>query len=216
MANTGLFYIAFDIAKKSDEVLNAQDGETPVCHENLFYLIDSTGYQSYVRFSTSHSTITSGLSSWNTLAATYLPEGTIRVETVVDLDNDKVYIYENGVLAGTANYTRDINRLCVSLSNGIAYFDNFAIIHYPSKSLLPTFSLTECEYNATDKTISVILKSDLKVPYGDIFYTAPYGISLKDLAPESFLVSSSEGNNVTVTEVVRGEKAGEYIIKLSN
>lgn len=215
IANSGLFYIAFDIAKKSDEELNAQDGETPLCHENLFYLIDSTDYQSYVRFSTSHSAITSGMSNWNTLASTYLPGGTVRVETVIDLDNDKLYLYENGVEVGKADYTRDIKRLCVSLSNGIGYFDNFSIVHYPLKSLLPTYSMTSCEYNAEDNTISVILKSDLKVPYGDVFYTAPYGISLKDFTPENFTISSSEGRNIVITEVVRGEKAGEYILKLS-
>ncbi len=208
----GKFYLGYDIQKKSDEEFNAMDGETPKVHELLGYLligdtwVDSN--QRYLRNSVSHSSITSGIGNWNIpIAQYYVGSGYNRIEYIVDLDADKIYLYVNGEEIASNNFAANLYGYAQEIENCVKYFDNFTMVHIPNGSLPQTFSLQDAKADKDANTISVKLKSDIK--------GAAYPIITEDLEVSDFTVLDSNGSALTITKVEKGTAFGEYVITVA-
>lgn len=139
-----------------------------------------------------------------------------KIEIIIDVETGDVKRYINGEEIGTLKISRMAGDIWSFRTYGSAgsIRDNFAIVHYPENVIPQTFSVTAGELDAENNKISVFLKSDTIDSDGAYKNTAsiaaPYGITLADAGIDSFEVS-----NCTVTEVVRGDRSGEYIISVA-
>lgn len=206
---SGKFYIGYDIEKKSDEELIAMYGETPVCKELLGTILIgdewSDANQRYVRTSVSHSSITSGLSTWhNPITPYYLGAGYTRIEYVVDLDANMMYRYVNGELEASQAFASNIYGYRQEFNSSVKYFDNFTMLHIPSDAKAQTFSLQNAEADKDNNTITVQLKSDIA--------NAAYPIVTDELTAEDFVVIDKDGAALTIANVAKSAAFGEYVI----
>lgn len=219
--DSGKMYLAFNIAAKSDAELEAQDGNNTTKHGNYLYWRESSSSQRYLYFYTQHSA-QSGVGSWHGSGFTSRPiihDTVAKIEIIIDLDADKAYYYYDGAVKQTIEYTVALKDLQLYMTNGVGYFDNLALVYYPADVTPQTFSVASGEADTRLDALRVSLKSDAydsDAKYRTDEYSAPYGISLAEecIGTEAFTVMNSLGEAVTVTEVTKGDRNGEYVIKV--
>lgn len=207
--DSGKLYIGLDIARKTDEALVAQDGETPVTHHNYFTLKGAK--QQYIYFYTQH---TDAAADWEGggIGEIFVDTAVQRMEFIVDLDANKIHYYKDGVFVKSGTCTTDLQQLSLVTTNGIEYLDNLTIVHYPNDIKPQTFSLQDAKVDKENKTITVDLKSD--VAFGG--YEAPYAVSTEVLQSGDFVVKDADGTALEITSVEAGTAYNEYVITVSN
>lgn len=135
-----------------------------------------------------------------------------KVELVIEPDTGNVYRYINGNPIGTLKIKNSgLEELYFRWSSG-NIIDNLTIVYYPENAAPQTFSMTAGMIDTESNTISVYLKSDTLDSDGanGNEIKAPYGIS-----PERVDTKLFEVDGYTVSEVIKGDKSGEYKIRLA-
>ena len=214
---SGKLHVTFTMQAKSDEELEEQDKNTTTPHENYVSINDNT---SYYRFTTDHSDIKTYTTD-NTVYGEVFDKDVHKIDLVFDFNaiTDVQKCYVDGVLkyaSGTDTDISSINKLDICLTEGIEYFDNFAVIYYPEYVSKHTYSVTKGEKDGNK--LSVFLNSDITdsdAVNGEA-YRAPYGVTLSDISPDSFEILDDDGFKTEITSVTMGKRNGEYILTLGD
>lgn len=135
-----------------------------------------------------------------------------KVEIIIDPDTGEVKRYVNGTYLNTVTIKKTgLKELIFRWADG-NIIDNLTVVYYPEDVKPQTFSMHPGTVDAENNTISVCLKSNAVDSNGanGNEISAPYGISPKTINETLFTV---DGYNVSA--VTKGDRSGEYIIKLA-
>ena len=199
-----------------------------VDHQNYLRLNTHGNQDLYLRFSTQHSkNMDLGDDSGTTLCRTLVDTKVHRIEWLIDLTNDMSYAYVDGEQIASKAWTYDISQIQIVLTNGIGYWDNFIMVHYPDNAE-NTFSMSDAGgYNWRKQALTVDFNSDAKTTVDDTTaYEAPYPIVISDCDDKETIkvetvadyitVKNSAGEEVLVESVEPAKASGHYDIILKN
>lgn len=149
---SGILSISFDVSKldrtelSGDALLDIISDPKGTANERLFFFgTDSINGPSG---NSSHPDWTTKISG-----STYNANQIYKMNSIIDLDNDKIYTYIDGVLKSTTNLvSANVSQIIFPNSRKIAYFDNLKI----RKVSPEAFGVEKITASAADNTVNVV------------------------------------------------------------